>query len=61
MTETHEFQPLRIAVLTASDSRTEPTDKSNKLLAERFEQAGHSLAERRIVRDDCYAIRTVVP
>ncbi|MDZ7829863.1 MAG: molybdenum cofactor biosynthesis protein B [Halofilum sp. (in: g-proteobacteria)] len=55
-----EFVPLRIAVLTVSDSRTEETDKSGKLLADRLTDAGHELAERRIVRDDRYAIRAVV-
>lgn len=55
-----DFVSLRIAVLTVSDSRTEKTDKSGKLLAARLEEAGHSLAERRIVRDDRYAIRAVV-
>lgn len=55
-----EFVPLRIAVLTVSDSRTDETDKSGRLLAERLTGAGHELAERRIVRDDRYAIRAVV-
>lgn len=54
------FQPLNIAVLTVSDSRTEDDDKSGRLLAERLAEAGHHLAERRIVRDDRYAIRAVV-
>jgi molybdenum cofactor biosynthesis protein B len=55
-----EFMPLRIAVLTVSDTRTEATDKSGALLAERLESAGHRLAERRIVADDVYAIRAAV-
>jgi len=55
-----DFVPLRIAVLTVSDSRTEETDKSGKLLGARLEETGHLLAERRIVRDDRYAIRAVV-
>lgn len=54
------FQPLNIAVLTVSDSRTEDDDKSGRLLAERLVADGHGLAERRIVRDDRYAIRAVV-
>ena len=54
------FQPLNIAVLTASDSRTEEDDKSGRLLAERLEGEGHHLADKRIVRDDIYAIRAVV-
>jgi len=38
------FHPLRIAVLTVSDTRTEETDKSGALLAERVTAAGHELA-----------------
>jgi molybdenum cofactor biosynthesis protein B len=58
--ENHEFTPLTIAVLTVSDSRTEQTDKSGKLLADRLQAAGHRLATKRIVPDDVYAIRAVV-
>lgn len=60
MSEKREFIPLRIAVLTVSDSRTEQTDTSGALLAERIQSAGHELAERRIVPDDIYQIRAVV-
>ncbi len=54
------FVPLRIAVLTVSDTRTEATDASGKLLVERLEDAGHRLAEKIIVPDDIYRIRAVV-
>ena len=54
------FHPLRVAVLTISDSRTEETDKSGGLLAERLTQAGHELAAKRIVTDDVEAIRRQV-
>jgi len=54
------FVPLRIAVLTVSDSRTEATDTSGRLLVERLESAGHRLAEKIIVPDDIYRIRAVV-
>jgi molybdenum cofactor biosynthesis protein B len=54
------FTPLSIAVLTVSDSRTEETDKSGRLLVERLEKHGHRLAEKRIVADDVYRIRAVV-
>ena len=47
-------------MLTVSDSRTEETDKSGKLLAGRLQAAGHRLAEKRIIPDDVYAIRAVV-
>lgn len=56
----HEFIALNIAVLTVSDSRTEQTDKSGKLLAERLSAAGHRLAHKLIVPDDVYRIRAVV-
>ena len=54
------FVPLRIAVLTVSDTRTEATDTSGALLADRIEAAGHHLADRRIVADDIYRIRATV-
>jgi molybdenum cofactor biosynthesis protein B len=53
-------QSLNIAVLTVSDSRTEATDASGKLLAERISTAGHHVAEKAIVVDDVYQIRAVV-
>jgi molybdopterin adenylyltransferase len=46
------FQPLRIAVLTVSDSRTPEQDRSGDVLVERLGTAGHHLAERRLVIDD---------
>lgn len=55
-----EFVPLRIAVLTVSDSRDETTDKSGKLLVERLEKAGHTLSEKKIIPDDVYLIRAAV-
>jgi molybdenum cofactor biosynthesis protein B len=55
-----QFRPLKIAVLTVSDTRTEATDKSGALLVERLRGAGHELAEKAIVRDDVYAIRAIV-
>jgi molybdenum cofactor biosynthesis protein B len=55
-----ELVPLKIAVLTVSDTRDENTDKSGALLVERLKNAGHRLAEKAIVRDDVYAIRAVV-
>lgn len=52
--------PLRIAVLTISDTRDFNSDRSGALLAEQLTEAGHQLAERRIVIDDVYRIRAVV-
>lgn len=58
--ETLAFHPLRIAVLTVSDSRTRETDTSGGLLAERLQAAGHELAGQAIVRDDIQAIRAQI-
>lgn len=44
--------PLRIAVLTVSDTRTLETDKSGAHIAEAILTAGHTLASRQIVPDD---------
>jgi molybdopterin adenylyltransferase len=55
--ESLTFYPLRIAVLTVSDTRDEQTDKSGGLLAERLTAAGHELAGKTIVTDDVDAIR----
>ncbi len=54
------FLPLNIAVLTISDSRTLETDDSGALLAERIEQTGHKLYQRRLEPDHRYRIRAVV-
>lgn len=58
--ETLTFYPLRIAVLTVSDTRDEETDTSGALLAERLVGAGHELAGREIVKDEVEAIRSQV-
>lgn len=58
--ESLTFYPLRIAVLTVSDSRTEETDKSGALLVERLMAAGHEFAGKTIVTDDIEAIRAQV-
>lgn len=60
MTNERNFLPLDIAVLTATDTRTEAQDKSGRLLVDRLEAAGHRCAEKRLVPDDIYAIRAVV-
>ena len=51
------FYPLRIAILTISDTRDDETDKSGALLAERLTNAGHELAGKVIVKDEVEAIR----
>ena len=50
--ESKEFVPVRIAVLTVSDTRTVADDRSGDSLVERLTGAGHLLAARGIVRDD---------
>lgn len=47
-----EIIPVRIALLTVSDSRTRADDRSGDTLAARIEGAGHVLAARGIVTDD---------
>jgi molybdenum cofactor biosynthesis protein B len=50
--ESKEFIPVRIAVLTVSDSRDISEDRSGEVLVSRIEEAGHTLADRMIVRDE---------
>lgn len=59
-TSNAEFIPLKLAVLTVSDTRNESTDTSGQLLVERLEQAGHTLGDKVIVIDDVYKIRAVL-
>lgn len=50
--ETKDFIPIRIALLTVSDTRDLTEDRSGDTLAERIESAGHILAHRSILRDE---------
>ena len=54
------MQPVRIAVLTVSDTRTEATDTSGALLSERAVEAGHILEARTLIRDDVEVIRAQI-
>jgi molybdenum cofactor biosynthesis protein B len=58
--ESRAFVPVRIAVLTISNSRTLEDDTSGQTLAERVAAAGHALSARKIVKDDIRAIRAVI-
>ena len=58
--ETRPFIPVRIAVLTVSDTRTLADDKSGDTLAGLLAADGHELADRAIERDDIEAIRARV-
>ena len=52
MAEAPAFIPVRIAVLTVSDTRTEAEDRSGQVLVDRLTGAGHLLADRAILPDE---------
>uniref|UniRef100_UPI002B277BEC molybdenum cofactor synthesis domain-containing protein n=1 Tax=Leisingera sp. TaxID=1879318 RepID=UPI002B277BEC len=54
--ESMEFIPVRIAVLTVSDSRKLEDDRSGQVLVDRLRDAGHALAARKIIPDERAAI-----
>lgn len=58
--ETRPFLPVRIAILTMSDTRTQKEDKSGTLLAELITASGHEVADRSLVADDIAAIQAKV-
>jgi molybdenum cofactor biosynthesis protein B len=58
--ESLPFKPMRIAVLSVSDTRTLEDDKSGASLAEMLNRDGHVLAERAVVKDDVAQIRAKV-
>lgn len=51
------FTPIQIATLTVSDTRTFETDVSGDILSARIEDAGHTLIDRKIIKDDVPLIR----
>lgn len=55
-----QFQPLNIAVLTVSDTRTLDTDGSGDTLQQCLLDSGHRLSDRQIRPDDIYELRAVV-
>jgi molybdenum cofactor biosynthesis protein B len=55
--EKQAIKPVRIAILTVSDTRDEESDTSGHVLAERVKAAGHELADRAIVKDSIVEIR----
>lgn len=55
-----QFVPIRIALLTVSDTRSEADDISGNILADRIAAAGHQVAERKLVRDDRDGIVSVL-
>src|SRR5579875_862742 len=60
MTAKDQFVPLNLCVLTVSDTRTAADDTSGDYLVSALTGAGHHLHERKILRDDRYAIRAQV-
>jgi molybdenum cofactor biosynthesis protein B len=54
------FKPVRVAILTVSDTRDETTDTSGQILIDRVKDAGHELAGRAVIRDDVEQIRAQV-
>lgn len=54
------FTPVRVAVLTISDTRDEDSDTSGQILVERIKAAGHDLGGRVVVRDDIDQVRAQV-
>src|SRR6478736_1702532 len=60
MSASGDFVPLRLCVLTVSDTRTLAEDSSGEYLAQALADAGHHLAERALLRDDKYQLRAVV-
>ncbi|OBY28795.1 molybdenum cofactor biosynthesis protein B [Leisingera sp. JC1] len=50
--ESMEFIPVRIAVLTVSDTRKMEDDRSGQVLVDRLREAGHTLADRKIIPDE---------
>jgi molybdopterin adenylyltransferase len=58
--ESRTFKPVRIAVLTVSDSRSLDEDKSGALLTQLIGEAGHVLGDRKLVRDEVADIQAAV-
>lgn len=54
-----DFLPLKIAVLTISDTRSEADDKSGNWLRDAVLAAGHEVVEKAIIKDDVYQMRAV--
>ncbi|RTR27672.1 molybdenum cofactor biosynthesis protein B [Shewanella atlantica] len=55
-----QFVPLNIAVLTLSDSRDFSRDTSGQFLEDNLIEAGHTLVDRKLIKDDKYEIRSVL-
>jgi molybdopterin adenylyltransferase len=60
LSDTAPFKPVRIAILTVSDTRDEESDTSGKLLADRVVRDGHVLAARAWSKDEIPEIRAAI-
>jgi len=60
MSEARSFIPVKIAILTISNTRTLEDDVSGQTLADRVAEAGHALSGRKVIKDDVRAIRHVI-
>ena len=60
LSDTASFTPVRIAILTISDTRDEESDTSGRLLADRVARDGHVLGARDWVKDDPPSIRAAL-
>ncbi|MEO0368746.1 MAG: molybdenum cofactor biosynthesis protein B [Pseudomonadota bacterium] len=58
--QSKEFIPMQVAVLTVSDTRDEQTDTSGQYLCEQVQALGHVLHAKQIVIDDVYLLREIV-
>ena len=54
-----EFSPLKIAILTVTDTRTRDNDTSGDYLVESLQGEGHQLTDRALVADDIYKMREI--
>jgi molybdenum cofactor biosynthesis protein B len=52
--------PVEYAVLTVSDTRTEVTDESGRLIQQLFNEAGHRLVDYEVVRNEPWRIQAVL-
>ena len=55
-----EFKPLRVKVVTVSDTRNSQGDTSGQLIEEKLRSAGHEVTQRQIVRDTIQEIRDAI-
>ncbi|MEO8376478.1 MAG: MogA/MoaB family molybdenum cofactor biosynthesis protein [Candidatus Sumerlaeota bacterium] len=58
--EAAKLPPVSVAVITISDTRTEETDESGKLIRQLLDQAGHRIDVYTILKDDPDAIHAMV-